>query len=99
MAVSFFPSKIVLFVREYKTVMNSGFQVLEGGVGIFGFGHFLGQFFGFCSENLQFFAVFRFCCPLRFPVFLFFSIWFFGFMAKIRQVRFLCGVLFSQMLS
>ena len=82
-------SKIVLFVREYKTVTNSGFQVLEGGVGIFGFGLFLGQFF----------AVFRFCCPLRFPVFLFFSIWFFGFMAKIRQLRFLCGVLFSQMLS
>ena len=99
MAVSFFLSKIVLFVREYKTVMNSGFQVLEGGFGIFGFGLFLGQFFGFCSENLQFFAVFRLCCPLRFPVFLFFSIWFFGFMAKIRQVRFLCGVLFSQMLS
>lgn len=47
MAVSFFLSKIVLFVREYKTVMNSGFQVLEGGVGIFGFGLFLGQFFAF----------------------------------------------------
>ena len=52
----FFLSKIVLFVREYKTVINSGFQVLEGGVGIFGFGHFFGQYFGFCTENLRFFA-------------------------------------------
>ena len=89
----FFLSKIVLFVREYTTVMNSGFQVLEGGVGIFGFGHFFGQFFGFCTENLRFFAFVVLC---GFP---FFSIWFFGFMAKIRQVRFLCGPLFSQMLS
>ena len=89
----FFLSKIVLFVREYKTVMNSGFQVLEGGVGIFGFGHFFGQFFGFCTENLRFLAFVVLC---GFP---FFSTWFFGFMAKIRQVRFLCGPLFSQMLS
>ena len=65
MAVSFFLSKIVLFVREYKTVMNSGFQVLEGGVGIFGFGHLLGQFFGFFTENLQFFA-FVVLCGFRF---------------------------------
>ena len=62
--------------------MNSVFQVLEGGVEIFGFGLFLGQLFGFCTENLQFFAVFRFCCPLQFPVFPFFSIWFFRFYGK-----------------
>ena len=65
----FFLSKIVLFAREYKTVMNSEFQVLEGGVGIFGFGHFLGQFFGFCTENLQFFA-FVVLCGFRFFCFL-----------------------------
>ena len=57
----------------------------EGGVGIFGFGHF-------------FRSVFRFCCPLRFPVFPFFSIWLFDFLAKIKQVRFLFGSLCSQML-
>ena len=38
-----------------------------------------------------FMSVFRFRCPLRFPVFPFFSIWFFGFLAKIKQVRFLFG--------
>ena len=43
-------------------------------------------------------SVFRFCCPLRFPFFPFFSIWFFGFLAKIKQVRFLFGSLCSQML-
>ena len=25
---------------------------MKGGLGIFGFGHFLGRFFGFCTENL-----------------------------------------------
>ena len=43
-------------------------------------------------------SVFRFWCPLRFPVFPFFSVWFFGFLAKIKHVRFLCGSLCSQML-
>ena len=46
-----------------------------------------------------FMSVFRFCCPLRFPVFPFFSIWLFHFLAKIKQVRFLFGSLCSQMLS
>ena len=45
-----------------------------------------------------FMSVFRFRCPLRFPVFPFFSIWFFGFLAKINQVRFLFWALCSQML-
>ena len=43
-------------------------------------------------------SVFRFCFPLRFPVFPFSSIWFFDFLAKIKQVRFLFGSLYSQML-
>ena len=43
-------------------------------------------------------SVFRFCCPLWFPVFPFFSILFFGFLAKIKQVRFLLGSPCSQML-
>ena len=46
-----------------------------------------------------FLSVFRFCCPLRFPFFPFFSIWLFDFLAKIKQVRLLFGSLCSQMLS
>ena len=47
----------------------------------FGFGHFLGRFFGFCNKNKKT-SVFRFCCPLWFPVFPFFSIWFLVFCQK-----------------
>ena len=43
-------------------------------------------------------SVVRFYCPLRFPVFPFFNIWLFDFLAKIKQVRFLFGSLCSQML-
>ena len=43
-------------------------------------------------------SVFRFCCALRFLVFPFFSIWFFGFLAKRKQFRSLCESLCSQML-
>ena len=47
----------------------------------FGFGYFLGRFFGFCNKNKKT-SVFRFCCPLWFPVFPFFSIWFLVFCQK-----------------
>ena len=49
----------------------------EGDVGIFGFGHFVGRFFGFCTEKLRFLG-FVGRCGFRF----------FGFLAKIKQVRF-----------
>ena len=61
----------------------------EVDVGIFGFGHFVGRFFGFCTEKLRFlgfaglcgFRLFGFVAP--------------GFLAKIKQVRFLSGSLCS----
>ena len=58
---------------------------MRGGVGIFG--QLLGPFFGFCTEKLRFFGlVVR--CSFRFSV----------FFAKIKEARFLCGSLCSQML-
>ena len=59
----------------------------EGGVGILGFGHFLGRFFGFCTEKLRFLG-FVGRCGFRFFGFLAP-----GFLAKIKQVRFLSGSL------
>ena len=49
----------------------------EGNVCIFGFGHFLGRFFGFVGRCG--FRFFDFLAP--------------GFLAKIKQVRFLSGSL------
>ena len=39
---------MILFV-PYKIMLLD-----EGDVGIFGFGHFVGRFFGFCTEKLRF---------------------------------------------
>ena len=61
----------------------------EGDVGIFGFGHFVGRFFGFCTEKLRFLG-FVGCCGFRF-----FGFVAPGFLAKIKQVRFLSGSLCS----
>ena len=58
---------------------------MRGGVGIFG--QLLGPFFGFCTEKLRFFG-FVVRCSFRFYV----------FFAKIKEARFLCGSLCSQML-
>ena len=41
-------SGMILFI-PYKIMLLD-----EGDVGIFGFGHFLGRFFGFCTEKLRF---------------------------------------------
>ena len=56
------------------------------------FGHFVGRFFGFYPEKLRFI---RFVVSYGFPFFAFLES---GFLAKIKQVRFLCGSLCSQML-
>ena len=48
---------------------------------LFGFGHFLGRFFRFLQWKT---SVFRFCCPLWFSVFPFFTIWFSVFWQKQR---------------
>ena len=61
----------------------------EGDVGIFGFGHFLGRFFGFCTEKLRFLSFVGHCG------FRFFGFLAPGFLAKIKQVRFLSGSLHS----
>ena len=61
----------------------------EGDVGIFGFGHFLRRFFGFFNEKLRFLS-FVARCGFRFFGFLAP-----GFLAKIKQVRFLSGSLCS----
>ena len=58
---------------------------MRAGVGIFG--QLLGPFFGFCTEKLRFFG-FVVRCSFRFSV----------FFAKIKEARFLCGSLCSQML-
>ena len=58
---------------------------MRGGVGIFG--QLLGPFFGVCTEKLRFFG-FAVRCSFRFSV----------FFAKIKEARFLCGSLCSQML-
>ena len=39
---------MILFIPFKKMLLD------EDGVGIFGFGHFLGRFFGFCTENFGF---------------------------------------------
>ena len=72
---------MILFI-PYKTMLLD-----EGDVGIFGFGRLVGRFFGFCTEKLRFlgfagrcgFRLFGFVAP--------------GFLAKIKQVRFLSGSL------
>ena len=61
----------------------------ERDVGIFGFGHFVGRFFGFCTEKLLFLG-FAGRCGFRF-----FGFVALGFLAKIKQVRFLSGSLCS----
>ena len=69
-----------------SVIRNDPFQKMlleEGGVGIFGFGHFLGWFFGFCTEKLRFLGFDGRCG------FLFFGFLAPGFLAKIKQVRFL----------
>ena len=43
------------------------------GVGVFGFGRFLGRFFGSCTKKLWFFG---FCACYGFGFFPYFSIWF-----------------------
>ena len=58
-------------------------------LGIFGFGHFLGRFFVFCTEKLRFLG-FVGGCGLRFFGFLAP-----GFLTKIKQVRFFSGSLHS----
>ena len=58
-------------------------------LGIFGFGHFLGRFFGFWTEKLLFLG-FVGRCGFRFFDFLAP-----GFLTKIKQVRFLSGCLCS----
>ena len=76
-------SGMILFI-PYKKML-----LVEGDVGIFGFGHFLGRFFGFCTEKLRFLG-FVGRCGFRFFGFLAP-----GFLAKIKQVRFLSGSLRS----
>ena len=61
----------------------------EGDVGIFGFGHFLRRFFGFFNEKLRFLS-FVARCGFGFRFFGFLAP---GFLAKIKQVRFLSGSL------
>ena len=65
----------------------------RGDVGIFGCGHFLGPFFGFCTEILRFSVL----LSLRFPVFAFIASGFSGFWQK-KQVKFLFRSLCSQIL-
>ena len=55
--------------------------LVEGDVGIFGFGHFLGRFFGFCTEQLRFLSFVGHCG------FRFFGFLAPGFLAKIKQIR------------
>ena len=74
---------MILFV-PYKIMLLD-----EGDVGIFGFGHFVGRFFGFCTEKLRFLG-FAGRCGFRF-----FGFVAPGFLAKIKQVRFLSGSLWS----
>ena len=48
----------------------------KGGIGVSSFGHFLGQFFGFGTQNLQVFC-FRIHCGFWFSHFLYnFGFWF-----------------------
>ena len=54
----------------------------EGGVGIFGFSVLAIFKVGFSVFAIKKTSVFRFCCPLWFPVFPFFSIWFSVFWQK-----------------
>ena len=74
---------MILFI-PYKIMLLD-----EGDVGIFGFGHFLGRFFGFCTEKLRFLSFVGHCG------FRFFGFLAPGFLAKIKQVRFLSGSLRS----
>ena len=74
---------MILFI-PYKIMLLD-----EGDVGIFGFGHFVGRFFGFCTEQLRFLG-FAGRCGFRF-----FGFVAPGFLAKIKQVRFLSGSLCS----
>ena len=55
--------------------------LVEGDVGIFGFGHFLSQFFGFCTEKLRFLSFVGHCG------FRFFGFLAPRFLAKIKQIR------------
>ena len=55
----------------------------------FGFGHFVRRFFGFCTEKLRFLG-FAGSCGFRF-----FGFVAPGFLANIKQVRFLSGSLCS----
>ena len=66
----------MILLIPYKKML-----IVEGDVGIFGFGHFLGRFFGFCTEKLRFlsfvghsgFRFFGFLAP--------------DVLAKIKQIR------------
>ena len=60
---------MILFIAYEKILLD------KGDVGIFGFGQFLGRFFGFCTEKLRFLD-FVGRCSFRF--FGFFSTRFFG---------------------
>ena len=70
---------MILFIAYEKILLD------KGDVGIFGFGHFLGWFFGFCTEKLRFLDFVGRCS------FRFFGFLAPGFLAKIKQVRFLSG--------
>ena len=74
---------MILFIAYEKILLD------KGDVGIFGFGHFLGRFFGFCTEKLRFLDFVGRCS------FRFFGFLAPGFLAKIKQVRFLSGSLCS----
>ena len=76
-------SGMILFILYIIMLLDTG------DVGIFGFGHFLGRFFVFCTEKLRFLG-FVGRCGFRF-----FSFLAPGFLAKIKQVRFLSGSLRS----
>ena len=71
-------SVIMILFIPYKIMLPD-----EGDVGIFGFRHFVSRFFGFCTEKLRFLG-FVGRCGFRFFGFLAP-----GFLAKIKQVRFL----------
>ena len=89
----------VLLQKVLASHMNAGCTLIkQEGVGIFRFSGsaiFQVGFSFLCTEQLRFFG-FVVHCGFRF--FHFLASFFFVFLAKIKQVRFLCESLWSQML-
>ena len=84
MIIRLFSIPCILHLGPSAPAAQGTLQLIEGGVGIFGFAvlaNFLDRFFGFCTEKLRFFG-FGICCGLRFFRFLAFG---FRFSAKIQE--------------